>query len=83
MILKELGQFYRIQSLTRQQWKEIMKKKETDTKQCVFLLSTLFLVFLALFFDISRMGGAIYETAGRPTGQASQERRRPHRPGFP
>ena len=62
MILKELGKFYRIQSLTRQQW------RETSTKQCVFLLSTLFLVFLALFFDISRMGGAIYETAGRPTG---------------
>ena len=62
MILKEGGKFYRIQSLTRQQW------KETDTKQCVFLLYTLFLVFLTLFFDMSRMGGAVYESAGRLTG---------------
>ena len=62
MILKEGGKFYRIQSLTRQQW------KETSTKRCVFLLYTLFLVFLTLFFDISRMGGAVYETAGRLTG---------------
>ena len=63
MILKEGGKFYRIQSLTRQQW-----KKTISTKRCVFLLYTLFLVFLTLFFDISRMGGAVYETAGRFTG---------------
>ena len=62
MILKEAGKFYRIQSLTRQQW------KDASTKQCVFLLYILFLVFLTLFFDISRMGGAVYESAGRLTG---------------
>ena len=63
MILKEGGKFYRIQSLTRQEWKETIK-----TKRRVFLLYTLFLVFLNLFFDLSRMGGAVYETAGRLTG---------------
>ena len=62
MILKEGAKFYRVQSLTRQQW------KDTNTKICVFLVYTAFLVFLALLFDISRMGGAVYETAFRPTG---------------
>ena len=62
MILKEGAKFYRVQSLTRRQW------RDTKPKICVFLLYTLFLVFLALLFDISRMGGAVYETAGRPTG---------------
>ena len=76
MILKEGGKFYRIQSLTRQQWNKKSKNgirilrnlKNTTTKRRVFLLYTLFLVFLALFFDMSRMGGAVYETAGRLTG---------------
>ena len=76
MILKEGGKVYRIQSLTRQQWNFLWKKnsdgtlwkKNTTTKRRVFLLYTLFLVFLALFFDMSRMGGAVYETAGRLTG---------------
>ena len=80
MILKEGGKFYRIQSLTRQQWKKTttndktttnetaMEEATTSTSRRVFLLYTLFLVFLALFFDMSRMGGAVYETAGRLTG---------------
>ena len=62
MILKEGAKFYRVQSLTKQLW------NWKNRKQCIFLSYTLLVVFLALFFDISRMGGAIYETAGRPTG---------------
>ena len=62
MILKEGAKFYRVQSLTKQLW------NWKNRKQCIFLSYTLLVVFLALFFDISRMGGAIYETAGRLTG---------------
>ena len=62
MILKEGVKFYRVQSLTKQLW------NWESRKQCGFLSYTLLMVFLALFFDISRMGGAVYEAAGRQTG---------------
>ena len=56
MILKEGAKFYRVQSLTKQLW------NWKSRKQCGFLSYTLLMVFLALFFDISRMGGAVYES---------------------
>ena len=62
MILKEGVKFCGVLLLTKNLWNwESMKRS-------IFLSYTLLMVFLDLFFDISRMGGAIYETAGRPTG---------------
>ena len=62
MILKEGAKFCGVLLLTKKLW------NWESMKQSIFLSYTLLMVFLDLLFDISRMGGAIYETAGRPTG---------------